>query len=56
MPKKITDTTTFQKLEQDAYFAFIEWGLFLVRKRKQLEQHIAAAEENLNQVEKKGSK
>ncbi len=47
MTKKMTDTTTFQVLEKDAYHAFIEWPLFLIRKLKQLEQHIAAAEENL---------
>lgn len=47
MAKKITDTTTFQALEKDAYHAFLEWPLFLVRKIKQLEQHIAAAQENL---------
>ncbi len=46
MPQ-ITDTTTFQKLEEDAYHAFIEWPVFLLRKIKQLEAHIAAAEENL---------
>lgn len=56
MAKKIADTTTFQKLEKDAYHAFIEWPLFLVRKIKQLEQHIAAAEENLSTTEKKGAK
>jgi hypothetical protein len=57
MAKKVTDTSTFQALEQDAYHAFIEWPLFLVRKIKQLEQHIAAAEENLKQDEvKKGMK
>jgi hypothetical protein len=57
MAKKVTDTTTFQALEKDAYHAFIEWPLFLVRKIKQLEQHIAAAEENLKQDEvKKGMK
>ena len=49
MAKKVTDTSTFQALEKDAYYAFIEWPLFLVRKIKQLEQHIAAAEENLNE-------
>ncbi|MBI5930377.1 MAG: hypothetical protein HY862_13790 [Chloroflexi bacterium] len=47
MAKKMTDTTTFQVLEKDAYHAFIEWPLFLMRKLKQLEQYIAAAEENL---------
>jgi len=47
MSKPLTDTTTFQKLEQDAYHAYLEWPLFLVRKLKQLEQHIAATEENL---------
>ncbi len=36
MAKKIADTTTFQKLEKDAYHAFIEWPMFLVRKIKQL--------------------
>jgi hypothetical protein len=36
MAKKVADTTTFQKLEKDAYHAFIEWPLFLVRKIKQL--------------------
>lgn len=56
MAKKIADTTTFQKLEKDAYHAFIEWPLFLVRKIKQLEQHIAAAEENLNEAKQKGKK
>ena len=57
MAKKVTDTTTFQALEKDAYHAFIEWPLFLVRKIKQLEQHIVAAEENLKQDEvKKGMK
>lgn len=56
MAKKIADTTTFQKLEKDAYHAFIEWPLFLVRKIKQLEHHIAAAEENLPTAEKKGAK
>lgn len=50
MAKKIADTTTFQKLEKDAYHAFIEWPLFLVRKIKQLEQHLAAAEENLKEA------
>ena len=54
MAKKIADTTTFQKLEQEAYHAFIEWPLFLVRKIKQLEQHIAAAEANLNKDDKEG--
>ena len=53
MAKKVTDTTTFQVLEKDAYYAFIEWPLFLVRKIKQLEQHIAAAEENLKDEQRK---
>jgi len=56
MSKRVTDTSTFQKLEKDAYHAFIEWPLFLVRKIKQLEQHIAAAEENLSQSERKEKK
>ena len=56
MAKKVTDTTTFQALEKDAYHAFIEWPLFLVRKIKQLEQHIAAAEENLKESKSKESK
>ena len=57
MARKQTDTTTFQALEKDAYHAFIEWPLFLARKIKQLEQHIAAAEENLKQTDiKKGMK
>ena len=57
MAKKQADTTTFQALEKDAYHAFIEWPLFLARKIKQLEQHIAAAEENLKQTDiKKGMK
>ena len=57
MAKKQADTTTFQALEKDAYHAFIEWPLFLARKIKQLERHIAAAEENLKQTDiKKGMK
>ena len=56
MAKKITDTSTFQALEKDAYHAFIEWPLFLVRKIKQLEQHIAAAEANLKEAKPKESK
>jgi len=56
MSKPLTDTTTFQKLEQDAYHAYLEWPLFLVRKLKQLEQHIAATEENLELQEKPDAK
>ena len=56
MPKNVTDTTTFQKLEQDAYFAYLEWGLFLVRKIKQLEAHLAAARENLPPVAEEKSR
>lgn len=48
MAKKMTDTTTFQALEQDAYHAFIEWGLFLVLRIRQLEQHLAATQTPLN--------
>jgi hypothetical protein len=47
MPKKVTDTTTFQVLEQEAYHAFLEWPLFLIRRIKQLQQHLAAAQANL---------
>jgi len=50
MSKRMTDTSTFQKLEKEAYHAFIEWPLFLVRKIKQLEQHIATTEENLKKT------
>ena len=50
MSKRPADTSAFQELEQEAYHAFIEWPLFLVRKIKQLEGHIAAAEENLKEV------
>ncbi|NJL54342.1 hypothetical protein HC928_03525 [bacterium] len=42
MSKHLTDTSTFQALEKDAYHAFWEWPLFLIRKIKQLEQHLAA--------------
>ena len=60
MPQKpsASATSPFQALEQEAYHAFIEWPLFLVRKRKQLEQHIAAAQENLpsDKQPMKGSK
>jgi hypothetical protein len=56
MAKKVTDTSTFQALEKDAYHAFIEWPLFLVRKIRQLEQHITAAEENLKEAKAKETK
>lgn len=48
MAKKSADSTTatFQRLEQEAYEAFLEWPLFLVRRIKQLEQHLAAAEQD----------
>ena len=56
MARQQTNTTAFQELETEAYHAFIEWPLFLVRKIKQLEQHIAAAEENLQDKHEKGEK
>lgn len=56
MAKKRADTTTFQELEQEAYHAFLEWPLFLVRKIRQLEQHIAAAQENLKAEQPKEQK
>ena len=57
MAKKQVDKKTFKAWEKDAYHAFIEWPLFLARKIKQLERHIAAAEENLKQTDiKKGLK
>lgn len=43
MAKQMTDTSTFQKLEHEAYTAYLEWHVFLVMRIKQLQQHLADA-------------
>ena len=53
MSTKHADTPPFQALEQEAYHAFLEWPVFLLRKIRQLEGHIAAAEENLKSPPRK---